>query len=180
MAVDDARVQAYFLRQSLSGADIVLQSDGTMRRTYTYISDAAAAVLCLLLAEDSDTFNIANDDAGVSIRELAETFQRQQSRAGRLRADQAPNRHRVVEPQPGGTFLDCSRLRGTGWTPRVSIDDGVARTMRHHLDAGYMGTLRRRTSGVHRAGAPRTAMGVRADAGSRSANRRADPCHRAR
>ncbi len=136
MALDDARVQAYFLRQALSGDDIVLQSDGTMRRTYTYISDAAAAVLCLLVAADSDTFNIANDDARVSIRELAEAF---------LRNSPVPGGSVLTKPRtdtglwsrgPGGTFLDCSRLLSIGWTPRVSIDAGVARTVQHHLENG--------------------------------------------
>jgi dTDP-glucose 4,6-dehydratase len=136
MAVDDARVQAYFLRQSLSGADIVLQSDGTMRRTYTYISDAAAAVLCLLLAEDSGTFNIANDTARVSIRELAEAFQRNSPVPGGSVLTKPRTDTGLWSRNTGGTFLDCSRLRSIGWAPRVSIDDGVARTVRHHVDAG--------------------------------------------
>lgn len=133
MAVDDARVQAYFLRQALSGDDIVLQSDGTMRRTYTYISDAAAAVLCLLLEETSDTFNIANDDARVSIRELAEAFQRNSPVPSGSVLTKPRTDTGLWSSSPGGTFLDCSRLRSTGWTPRVSIDAGVARTVRHHL-----------------------------------------------
>jgi dTDP-glucose 4,6-dehydratase len=136
MAVDDARVQAYFLRQSLSGADIVLQSDGSMRRTYTYISDAAAAVLCLLLAEDSNTFNIANDDARVSIRELAEAFQRNSPVPGGSVLTKPRTDTGLWSRTAGGTFLDCSRLRGTGWAPRVSIAAGVARTVRHHLGVG--------------------------------------------
>ena len=136
MAADDARVQVYFLRQALLGEDIVLQSDGTMRRTYTYISDAAAAVLCLLLTEDSDTFNIANDDARVSIRELAEAFQRHSPVPGGSVLTKPRTDTGLWSRSPGGTFLDCSRLRSTGWTPRVSIDEGVARTVRHHLGTG--------------------------------------------
>ncbi len=133
MAVDDARVQAYFLRQTLSGSDIVLQSDGTLRRTYTYISDAAAAVLCLLLAKDSDTFNIANDEARVSIRELAEAFQCNSPVPGGSVLTKPRTDTALWSRSPGGIFLDCRRLRSTGWTPRVSIDVGVARTVRHHL-----------------------------------------------
>jgi UDP-glucuronate decarboxylase len=45
MAIDDARVQAEFIRKALAGEQIVLKSDGSMTRTYTYIADAAAAVL---------------------------------------------------------------------------------------------------------------------------------------
>lgn len=135
MGLNDARVQAYFLRQSLSGEDIVLQSDGTMERTYTYISDAAAAVLALVVTEQSAAYNIANDSARVSIRGLAEAFQRHSRVPGGSVITKPRTDTGLWSRSAGGTFLDCALLRGTGWEPRVSVDAGVARTIAHHVEA---------------------------------------------
>ena len=131
MARNDARVQAYFLRQALAGEDIVLQSDGAMERTYTYVSDAASAVLGMVLTDGAATYNVANEQARVSIRELAEAFQRHSPVPGggvltRSRTDTG-----LWSRASGSTFLDCNRLRGTGWAPRVSVDEGVSRWIRH-------------------------------------------------
>jgi UDP-glucuronate decarboxylase len=132
MGAEDARVPAYFLRQALAGEDIVLQSDGTLERTYTYVADAASAVLAMVLTEGSGTYNVANEDARVSVRELAETFQRHSPVPGGRVVTEPRTDTGLWSKAPSGTFLDCSRLRATGWRPRVSVDEGVARWLAHH------------------------------------------------
>lgn len=134
MGLHDARVQAYFLRQALAGEDIVLQSDGTLERTYTYVADAASAVLATLLSPGSAAYNVANEDARVSVRELAETFQRHSPVPGGRVVTQPRTDTGLWSKAPSGTFLDCSRLRATGWRARVPVEDGVARWLRHHTD----------------------------------------------
>ena len=131
MDLQDSRVQAYFLRQALAGDDIVLESDGTLRRTYTYVSDAVSALFFLLCARDNLTCNVANEAARVSIRELAETVLRHgRPGGGRVRVQ-----FRTPPPAPGPEnflFLDCTRLRRLGWAPRVDLSSGIGRTLRHH------------------------------------------------
>lgn len=139
MPLDDARVQAYFLRQSLAGEDIVMQSDGTLRRTYTYLADATTALLALLVADEDGAYNIADDRAPVSMRELAEAFQRHSPRPGGAVVTAPRTDTGLWSRSAGGTFLDCSRLRATGWEPRVTLDAGVARTVAHHVQAGAAG-----------------------------------------
>ncbi len=132
MAPEDARVQAYFLRQALAGEDIVLQSDGTLERTYTYVADAASAILATVLAAGSGTYNVANEDARVSVRGLAETFQRHSPVPGGRVVTEPRTDTALWSRAPSATFLDCSRLRATGWSARVPVEEGVARWIEHH------------------------------------------------
>jgi dTDP-glucose 4,6-dehydratase len=129
MDLEDSRVQAYFFRQALRGEDIVLQSDGALRRTYTYVSDAVSALFYLLSARDNLTCNIANESAEVSIGDLARLILRHSSATGAVvkRADGVPS----GSPAPS-VLLDCSRMRSLGWRARVDLEAGIARTLRHH------------------------------------------------
>ena len=74
-----------------------------------------------------------------SIRELAEAFQQYSPVPGGSVRTKPRTDTALWSRSPGGTFLDCSRLRRTGWIPQVSIDAGVARTVRHHVEAGTAG-----------------------------------------
>lgn len=141
MAIDDARVQAEFIRKALSGEQIVLKSDGSMTRTYTYIADAAAAVLWVMLTAadrtEPEAFNVADEASRTSIRQLAETVLTASGRpADALVFDIADADKQMWSRTSGGTFLDCSRTRGLGWTAHHQLADGIARTIRHHRAAG--------------------------------------------
>jgi nucleoside-diphosphate-sugar epimerase len=86
----------------------------------------------MMLTEAAGTYNVANEDARVSVRELAETFQRHSPVPGGRVVTEPRTETGLWSKAPGGTFLNCSRLRATGWRPRVSVDEGVARWMAHH------------------------------------------------
>lgn len=131
MDLSDSRVQAYFFRQAMVDKDIVLQSDGALRRMYTYVSDAVSALFYLLSAPVSLTCNVANESAQVSIGDLAHLVLRQ---AGARNASV-----KFADPLPSGAsssdrsvLVDCARMRSLGWQARVGLDAGVARTLRHH------------------------------------------------
>lgn len=74
MTIDDGRVQADFLRNVVSNEDIVLHSDGSSIRTYTYISDAVSAMFNIILNGNDIVYNVANEKDKTSVRQLAETL----------------------------------------------------------------------------------------------------------
>lgn len=131
MDLSDPRVQAYFFRQALGDEDIVLQSDGAVRRMYTYVSDAVSALFHLLSAPANLTCNVANESAQVSIGDLARLVLRQ---AGARKASVkfAHSASSVGSSPSGSVLVDCARMRSLGWQARVALDSGVARTLRHH------------------------------------------------
>lgn len=70
MSIDDWRVQADFLKNVINNEDIIMKSDGSSVRTYTYISDAVNWLFKVLLSSKDIVYNIA-DDQEVSIKDLA-------------------------------------------------------------------------------------------------------------
>ncbi|MBQ9365519.1 MAG: NAD-dependent epimerase/dehydratase family protein, partial [Schwartzia sp.] len=73
IALDDGRAFAEFINDIVEGRDIVLKSDGSAMRTYTYVADAVGAMLLIATkGEDGNFYNVANLDNLISIRDLAE------------------------------------------------------------------------------------------------------------
>lgn len=131
MPLQDPRVQTYFMRQALRGEDITLESDGSARRTYTYVADAVSGLLHLLSAPLSLACNVANEGAAVTIADLARAVLRCCPGTGtQLKFVELPS---GPAPTMAPPLLDCSRLRGLGWTARVDLETGLRRTLAHHL-----------------------------------------------
>ena len=74
MSIYDGRVQADFLKNLVNGENIVLNSDGSSVRTYTYVADAVSAMFKVLLESNDLVYNISDERNEISIRELAETM----------------------------------------------------------------------------------------------------------
>ena len=71
--ITDKRVYAQFIRNVLSGEDIVMKSSGTQYRSWCYVVDCVSALLFILLkGQNGEVYNIADETSNVTIRELAE------------------------------------------------------------------------------------------------------------
>lgn len=135
MDITDGRVQAAFLTDVVEGRDIVLQSQGLLTRTYTYVADAASAMITLLTNGGDVAYNVADDDALVSIRELADLFNGVAGRAERrviINDDAAPA---DGWSKVSAGVVDSARLRAIGWRSRTTLQAGVERWVRHALEA---------------------------------------------
>lgn len=102
--------------------ELVVWGSGTPRREFLHVDDCASA--CLFLLENYDSPEIINVGSGedVTIRELAELICDVVGFNGELTWDKT---------KPDGTprkLLDVSKLRALGWTPSISLRDGIART----------------------------------------------------
>lgn len=131
MALDDGRVQADFTADVIAGRDITLNSDGSARRTYTYLADAISGMFTALLTGANTAYNIADRDGFISIRQLAEEFTAARPASGlhvRFRDGVDVSQYNPVR----GQGLDDARLRGLGWAPHVGLRAGVDRTIAWH------------------------------------------------
>jgi UDP-glucuronate decarboxylase len=131
MALDDGRVQADFARNVIEGNDILLNSDGSAMRTYTYVADAVAGMFTAMLRGEPTAYNIADSRGMTSIRDLAGLFTRTRPEKG-LTVTFGPS----VDPS---TFspskrqgLASDRLEALGWRPIVDLPDGLSRFVTHH------------------------------------------------
>lgn len=106
-----------------TGANSVeIWGTGSPRREFLYVDDLASAVV--YLANNYDDGDIINVGTGedIRIKDLAEVIARIIGFDGKLCFDTS---------KPDGTprkLLDISRLRGLGWQPAWSLEDGIAAT----------------------------------------------------
>lgn len=131
MALDDGRVQAEFTSKILAGEDIVMNSDGSSQRTYTYVGDAIAGLFYTLLLGEETVHNVSDPGGLVSIRELAEAFTRVRPELGlsvHTRISGDAGRYASVK----ALGLSSERLAGLGWRPFVDLPTGLTRTVQSH------------------------------------------------
>ena len=112
----------------ISGApELVLWGSGTPLREFMYVDDCADALVHLLKHNREHAVVNVGTGEEVSILELARMVCDIVGYCGRITNDLA---------RPDGTprkLLDCSRLRGMGWKPRIGLRDGIAATYRWYL-----------------------------------------------
>jgi nucleoside-diphosphate-sugar epimerase len=117
----NTRADAEFLRLAALGKDIVLKSDGARVRSYVYVKDCADALFTLLKhGESGEAYNIANENAEVSMRKFAETC----AKVGgvKLSFDYDTS---ATPPAYGSLLLDTVKMQSLGWKPEFGLEKGV-------------------------------------------------------
>lgn len=121
MTSSDNRVINQFMRNALSGQDIVMKSTGSKVRSYCYVADAVIGLLQILLnGESGEAYNIAYDKSVKSIKEIAE-----------ITAGLAGKRVIISQDvEAGGTKIERSVLSGEkiksiGFMGEYDIDTGL-------------------------------------------------------
>ena len=123
----EAGVVAIFARQVLEGRMPTIFGDGELTRDYVYVDDVAAANVSALQADLQDhpdpVFNVSTGTETTTNRiyELIRSAARSS-----IEAVYGPDRAGDVRH----SVLDSTRFRDlTGWKPRVSLEDGIRRTV---------------------------------------------------
>jgi len=142
-----SRVLTQFLHNILYGEPIKLVDGGTQRRSFTYISDGIDALMAILENRggraDGGIFNIGNPANDLSIRELAELLIRE---VGACPGYEETARKAQIADVTAGEYYgegyqdiltrvpSIRRARESlGWEPKVSMADGVRRTLAYYL-----------------------------------------------
>ena len=104
-------------------ASVTLWGTGSPRREFLYVDDLADAVLVSLDRYDDDRILNIGTGVDLTIKELAEKVAKITGFTGEILWDSS---------KPDGTprkLLDVSRLKEISWSPKVSLDDGILRTI---------------------------------------------------
>lgn len=116
-----------FVEAARSGApEVTLWGTGTPLREFLHVDDLAEAVYFLLQHhEDPEIVNVGYG-SDITIRELAEKIAAAAGYQGRIAWDAS---------RPDGTqrkLMDSAKARSLGWAPKISLDDGVQRTIQEY------------------------------------------------
>ena len=121
----DGRVVSNFLFQALTGRPLTVYGDGTQTRSLCYVDDLVGGLLALLDSDLVGPVNLGNPDertvAGLAAAVLAAT------------GSASPVEHRPLPPDdPTRRCPDIGLARrALGWSPRVGLDEGLARTVEY-------------------------------------------------
>ena len=112
-----------------SNADsVTIWGSGTPLREFLHVDDLASGILHLLqLSDPPDLVNVGTGEE-ISIRGVAELIAEIVGFRGRIMNDLS---------MPDGTprkLSDISLIKSTGWSPKVSLRDGLARAYRDFLN----------------------------------------------
>jgi UDP-glucose 4-epimerase len=135
MRVKDARQTflGWWIRRAIEGEDIEIYGDGRQLRDLNYVDDVVDALLLAGARPEADgaVFNLGHPDP-VSLADLADVL---------LRANGSGRRTLVPFPPDlkaidiGDYYADFSAIRtALGWEPRVSLADGLARTLAYYRE----------------------------------------------
>ena len=129
----DGRAFAEFIRNVLEGKDIVLQTDGSAARTYTYVADAIGAMLLAFTKGKDKYYNIANLDNLISIRDLANLIARLDPKK-KVKVQYASDTEQKLKYLPFKLgIMNVDRIMNLGWRPQVEIEDAFKYTIESFL-----------------------------------------------
>lgn len=129
MLSSDSKAIAQFIKKAAAGEDIVLKSAGTQLYSYTYASDAAAAILAVLLnGKSGEAYNVSDLESEVTLRQITEWLAEDN---GVKVTFEVPD---VTEQAGYSTatraLLDTEKITALGWRPQVHMREGLAKTVR--------------------------------------------------
>ena len=124
----NTRADAQFLRWALAGENIVLKSPGTQVRSYTYVTDAIAGMLTILLRGGTgEAYNVASRLGTVSIRGYAEILA---ELAGvRVVFDIPSEQESRGYSAVTRAVQRADKLEALGWRPTLDVKEGLRRTL---------------------------------------------------
>ena len=124
---DDNRVFAEFAKHAKEKNDIVLKTKGETRRSYLYTSDAARAILTVMLKGKTDgaVYNAANEETYCTIAEMAELVAGMHG--ARVKYDLSASAETLGYAPVVRVNLDTGKLKRLGWKADVVLEETYSR-----------------------------------------------------
>jgi nucleoside-diphosphate-sugar epimerase len=125
---NDTKALSQFLHKAIAGEDIVLKSTGTQYYSYTYVADAVAGLLTVLLCGRSgEAYNIADDASDIMLKDLAAIIAEV---AGKQVIFEIPDALEAAGySKATKARLDSTKLQALGWNAKYNIPTGIERTL---------------------------------------------------
>jgi UDP-glucose 4-epimerase len=123
----------WFVRLALEGKPIPVFGTGRILRDFLYVDDCVEALLAVACEPSAvgEIVNVGNDRASTFL-EVAEILRELVPGAEIVFTEFTPERK---AQEPGDFVSDISKIRRlTGWSPRVELREGLARTLEFYRE----------------------------------------------
>lgn len=132
MRLNDGRVVPNFIAQALRGEPLTVYGDGIQTRSFCYVSDLIDGVCRLLLSDETEPVNVGNPQE-MTILDFAYKIVELTGSTSDITLVQ-PEDVRVKD-DPKVRQPDISKARRLlGWEPKVSLDEGLRKTIEWFRD----------------------------------------------
>ncbi len=122
----------WFIRLALEDEEIQIFGDGEQLRDFNFVDDVVDSLLLAgsLDKADGEFFNLGGERP-YSLREFTETLLEVSGGKGGFKLVPFPEEKKKIDI--GDFYADCTKIKDAlGWTPRVSLRDGLQRTVEYY------------------------------------------------
>lgn len=123
MSIDDGRVMSNFICQALRGEKLTVYGDGSQTRSFCFVTDLVDGLVRLMQGDQTGPINLGNDRE-ITMMELVDAISKALGK--KLNVEHKP----LPLDDPKQRRPDLTKARKLlGYDPRVSLEDGIARTV---------------------------------------------------
>ncbi|KKR87995.1 MAG: dTDP-glucose 4,6-dehydratase [Candidatus Woesebacteria bacterium GW2011_GWB1_41_10] len=129
MQKDDGRVVSNFINWAISGLDLKIDGDGRQTRSFCYVSDMVEGIKKAMFEDKTkgEIFNLGNPKE-FTILELAQKITEMAGSKSKIVFSKEFRKDDPMQRQP-----DISKAKKVlGWEPKVSLDEGLAKTIEYY------------------------------------------------
>lgn len=128
MLDSDSKASSQFIKRAIAGDDIILKSEGNQFFSYTYVSDAVAAMLHVLIhGKVGDAYNVSNTECNIHLKDFAQLCA--EINGKNVRFELPNDTERKGFSIAVNAILSNDKLRSIGFTPRYDMANAISRTV---------------------------------------------------
>ena len=127
MRLNDGRVVPNFIAQALRGEPLTVYGDGSQTRSFCYVSDLIDGVCRLLLSDETEPVNVGNPQE-MTILDFAYKIVHLAGSTSDITLVQPEDARVKDDPKVRQPDIGKAR-RLLGWEPKVSLDEGLRKTI---------------------------------------------------
>lgn len=129
MLESDTKASSQFIKKAIAGEDIVLKSEGKQYFSYTYVADAVAGLLLVLLkGENGEAYNISSKKTNIHLKDFAQLCAKYNGK--NVVFDLPTEIERQGYSVATKSILSNQRLLKLGFVPKYSMEEAISRTIR--------------------------------------------------
>ena len=127
MLESDSKASSQFIKKAINGEDIVLKSEGNQYFSYTYVADAVAGLLYVMLhGKKGEAYNVSSEKTNIHLKDFAQLCA--QCNGKNVVFDLPSNIEMQGYSVATKAILSNEKIKALGFMPMYSMEDAISRT----------------------------------------------------